>query len=324
LSTKQLGGLVDEMKKLLPWDEVQEITFECEPGTITEGKLEILREIGVTRLSLGIENFHDEILKANGRAHLSKEIDRAYAFARKIGFPQINIDLIAGMVGETEDNWRDCVRRAVEMAPDSITVYQMEVPFNTTISKEMRINGQEVAPVATWAQKRAWVNYCFAEFEAAGYTVTSAYTAVKDRSKTSFVYRDLLWAGADMLGLGVSSFSHVSGTHYQNEPQFETYIQRVNNGDLPIQRAMTPTDTERFVREFILQMKLGAVKRSYFMDKYGVDMNRQFAVELDTLTREGLLNYDDAGARLNRDGLLQVDRLLPRFYLPEHRNARYA
>jgi len=324
LSTKQLGGLVDEMKRLMPWDEVEEVTFECEPGTLTEGKLEVLRAMGVSRLSLGIENFDDELLKANGRAHVSKEIDRAYTFARSVGFPQINIDLIAGMVGETEENWRETVRRGVELAPDSVTIYQMEVPFNTTISKEMRINGQEVAPVAGWPLKRAWANYAWEEFTKAGYTVTSAYTAVKDPKKASFVYRNLLWAGADMIGTGVASFSHVGGTHYQNEHQYETYIDRLAKGELPLLRALTPTPIERFVREFILQLKLGAVERQYFLNQYGVDMLVQFPTELAALRDQGFLSYDDQGVRLTRDGLLQVDRLLHQFFLPEHRNARYA
>jgi oxygen-independent coproporphyrinogen-3 oxidase len=324
LSTKQLGGLVDEMKRLLPWDEVEEVTFECEPGTLTEGKLEILKEIGVTRLSLGIENFNDAILQGNGRAHVSKEIDRAYAFARSVRFPQINIDLIAGMVGETEENWRDTVSRAVALAPDSVTIYQMEVPFNTTLSKEMRSQGQEVAPVAGWPLKRAWADYAFAEFEAAGYTVTSAYTAVRDPAKASFVYRNLLWAGADMLGLGVASFSHAGGTHYQNEHSYEAYIERLSRGELPIFRALTPTQLERFVREFILQLKLGSADRQYFLNKYGIDMHLQFAREFAALSAEGFLSTDDRGARLSRQGLLQVDRLLHQFFLPEHRNARYA
>ena len=113
ISSRQLTHLVESMKRLLPWDEAEEVTFECEPGTLTEGKLQVIKDLGVTRLSLGIENFDDAILQANGRAHASREIDRAYDFARAAGFPQINIDLIAGMVGETEDNWRDCVRRTV-------------------------------------------------------------------------------------------------------------------------------------------------------------------------------------------------------------------
>src|ERR1700688_2437265 len=110
------------MKKLLPWDEAEEVTFECEPGTLTEGKLEVLKKVGVTRLSLGIENFDEKILQENGRAHGVKEIDRAYQFVRSIGFPQVNIDLIAGMLGETEENWRDCVHKTIALDPDSVTI----------------------------------------------------------------------------------------------------------------------------------------------------------------------------------------------------------
>ena len=89
------------------------------------------KKSGVTRLSLGIENFDDKILEINGRAHLSAEIFRAYDWARDLHFPQINIDLIAGMVGETWDNWRECVRKTIDLSPDSVTIYQMELPFNT-------------------------------------------------------------------------------------------------------------------------------------------------------------------------------------------------
>src|SRR5947208_10681520 len=232
ISTRQLSKIVEAMKRQLAWDEAEEIAFECEPGTITEGKLQILKDMGVTRLSLGIENFDEGILKANGRAHGAEEIDASYEFARAIGFPQINIDLIAGMMGETAANWRDCVRKTIALAPDSVTVYQMEVPYNTTISKEMRVLGQAVAPVADWPTKRRWVDYAFSELEKVGYTVTSAYTAVKDPSRTRFLYRDLLWTGADMIGLGVASFSHVNGTHFQNEHDWDPYIDRVLQGTL--------------------------------------------------------------------------------------------
>ena len=324
LSTRQLGQVVDAMKRVLAWDKAQEIAFECEPGTITEGKLEILKAMGVTRLSLGIENFDEAILRANGRAHGAKEIDRAYSFARSVGFPQINIDLIAGMVGESDENWRDCVRRTIELSPDSVTIYQMEVPYNTTIFKEMRILGQTVAPVATWAAKRAWVDYAFSELERAGYTIGSAYTAVKNPSATRFLYRDLLWMGADMIGLGVASFSHVNGTHYQNEPDWDPYIEKVHQGTLPIWRALTPTDDERMIREFILQMKLGHVHSAYFDQKFGVDVHRRFAEPLRRLKEQGFVNFDSQNLHLTRDGLLQVDSLLHHFFLPQHRHENHS
>jgi oxygen-independent coproporphyrinogen-3 oxidase len=324
ISTSQLSRLVDAMKRLLPWDQAEEITFECEPGTITEGKLQVLRQMGVTRLSLGIENFDEQILETNGRAHGVREIDASYQFARAIGFPQINIDLIAGMVGETDENWRECVRKTIAMSPDSVTIYQMEVPFNTTMSKEMRVLGQAVAPVANWPTKRRWVDHAFSEMEKAGYTVGSAYTAVKDPSSTKFLYRDLLWTGADMIGLGVASFSHVNGTHFQNEHNWDPYIDRIHQGDLPIYRALTSTDEERMIREFILQMKLGHVRTEYFEQKFGVDVRQRFAAPLDHLKAEGFLRMDTENLRVNRDGLLQVDRLLHEFFLPQHRGARYS
>jgi oxygen-independent coproporphyrinogen-3 oxidase len=324
ISTRQLSHLVDAMKRLFPWDQAEEVTFECEPGTITEGKLEILKQMGVTRLSLGIENFDEHILVANGRAHGTKEIDTSYQFARKIGFPQINIDLIAGMVGETEENWRECVRKTIAMRPDSVTIYQMEVPYNTTISKEMRVLGQEVAPVASWPAKRRWVDHAFRELEKAGYMIASAYTAVRDAARTRFLYRDLLWTGADMIGLGVASFSHVNGTHFQNEHDWDPYIDRLHRGEFPIYRALTTNDEERMIREFILQMKLGRVRTGYFERKFGVDVRQRFAAPLGHLKDEGLLRMEPDDLLLNRDGLLQVDRLLHEFFLPQHRAARYS
>jgi oxygen-independent coproporphyrinogen-3 oxidase len=322
ISTTQLGRLVTGMRRILPWDQAQEVAFECEPGTLTEGKVKVLRDLGVTRLSLGIENFDEQILRTNGRAHGAREIDRAYGFITAAGFPQVNIDLISGMVGETEDNWRQCVRRTIELSPDSVTIYQMEVPYNTTIFKEMKILGQSDAPVAAWRTKREWVAYAFSEFERAGYTVGSAYTVVKDPSRTKFLYRDMLWQGADMLGLGVASFSHVQGTHFQNEHEFDAYRARLAEGRLPVFRALTPTDEQRMIREFVLQLKLGRVSRDYFARKFDVDVARRFAPGLDALARQGLAMVDAEAVRLSRDGLLQVDRLLPEFFEPEHRVAR--
>jgi len=324
LSVDQLKYLTDGMKKFIPWDEAEEVTFECEPGTLTSHKLKAIRDLGVTRLSLGVENFDDHILEINGRAHHSKEIARAYAYARELAFPQINIDLIAGMVEETAANWRECVRKTIEMSPDSVTIYQMEVPYNTTIYKQMKEEGKLVAPVADWDTKRGWVAWAFAELEKAGYTVGSAYTAVKNKAKTRFIYRDRLWAGADLLGLGVASFGHLQGAHYQNKHEFEPYLQAIQSGTWPIHRAFTPNDDERLIREFILQLKLGAVSCAYFENKFGVDPRRRFALPLQTIRDWGFGAVDGDIVRLNRDGLLQVDRLLHEFFLPEHKNARYA
>ena len=324
ISSRQLAQLVESMKAALGWGRPDEVTFECEPGTITEGKLKVIKEIGVTRLSLGIENFADHILQANGRAHGSKQIGESYELARAIGFPQINIDLISGMVGETTANWESCVKQTISLNPDSVTIYQMEIPYNTTIFHNMKVEGHTVAPVASWSLKRQWVDYAFAEFEKAGYTVASAYTVVRNAEKTHFVYRDLLWMGADMVGLGVASFSHVGGTHFQNVHEFEPYVSQLRAGKLPIYRALTPTAEERMIRELILQMKLGRVRMPYFESKFGVNIQERFAASIAGLREHGWLTIEDKTLRLSRGGLLQVDKLLHDFFLPQHRTARYA
>lgn len=322
LSPDQLVTLTDGMKRLLPWDEVEEVAFEGEPGTLTDHKLAAIRAAGVTRLSLGVENFDDHVLEVNGRAHRSREIGRAYEYAREIGFPQINIDLIAGMVEETEENWRECVRKTLAMSPDSVTIYQMEVPYNTTIYQRMRAEGKLNAPVADWDTKRRWVDYAFAELEKAGYSVGSAYTAVKSREKTRFLYRDKLWAGADLLSVGVASFGHLGGVHYQNQADFDPYLAAVRGGKLPVYRALTPSADERYIREFILQLKLGSVSAAYFAQKFGADPRERFSAPLATLKSWGFLTNGGDRIAVTREGLLQVDRLLHEFFLPEHRTNR--
>ena len=325
LSTKQLGGLVSRLTAKTPWASAEEITFECEPGTLTEGKLAAIRDIGVTRLSLGIENFDDHILEVNGRAHRSPEVYRAYDFARSLGFPQINLDLIAGMLGETDENWHSCIEKTLALQPDSITIYQMELPFNTTISGNLlNHTGRFEDKVASWPTKRRWVGEAFEAFEAAGYHVRSAYTAVRNPDTTRFLYTDRLWQGADMVGLGVASFGHINRVHLQNRDTWETYAEAVDRHEIPLSRAYRPTDEERMIREFILQLKRGAVRPSYFGEKYGVNLLTRFREQLESLQQAGYLREASASTiALTREGLLRVDSLLKRFFRPEHAGIRY-
>jgi len=327
LSAAQLRGLMERLQQILPWKGAEEVTFECEPGTLQQHKLETLKDLGVTRLSLGIENFDDKILHENGRAHLSGEIYRAYGWARDLKFDQINIDLIAGMVGETWDNWRECVRKTLELSPDSVTVYQMELPFNTVYSKELRLAGGDeppASPIADWPTKRAWVRHAFDEFGKAGYEVSSAYTVVKDRARCRFVYRDSLWHGADMFGTGVASFGHVNGVHVQNVDDWEHYVGTLLQQDkLPLARALPVKPKERLIREMILQLKTGRLEVEYFRRKFGADVLAEFAPAYQSLQEKGHLTITPGQVSLTEAGLLQVDRLLPEFFLPEHQGARY-
>jgi len=322
LSAAQIETLVEGLTKSVSWNSAEEVTFECEPGTLSRAKVKALAGIGVTRLSLGVENFGDEVLEENGRAHLSAEIYRAWEWIEEASFPSVNVDLIAGMVRETDDNWDRCIEKTVALAPASVTVYQMELPFNTVYSREM-LESDGRSRVATWSQKREWVRRAHARLKEAGYQVSSGYTLVRDPERTKFVYRDALWRGADMLGTGVASFSHVSGVHYQNLDRFDEYVEALDEGRLPISRALRVSDRERLIRELVLQMKLGSLDAGYFRYKFGASILEEFRAPFTSLRDEGYLDWNQDRIELTSEGLLRVDSLLPAFFLPQHRGARY-
>jgi oxygen-independent coproporphyrinogen III oxidase len=323
ISDKQLRYLVEGLNRHVSWANAEEVTFECEPGTLNKNKLQTLKEIGVTRLSLGIEHFDDEILAANGRAHLSPEIYRAYQWVREVDFPQINVDLIAGMIGETEEKWRQAVRRTLELQPDSLTIYQMELPYNTVISQDILKKGMQ-SPIADWATKRRWLNYAFEEFLAHGYEIAGSDIVATKKKTCRFIYRDALWHGGDMIGLGVSSFSHFGGVNFQNAHNFEEYVRIINEDRLPIYRAVSLTTKQRLIREMVLQLKTGKLDTGYFQDKFGVDVWDEFRPVYEGLLATDLLQRAGGAIELTRRGLLEVDHFLPEFFEPELRNVRYA
>ena len=170
--------------------------------------------------------------------------------------------------------------------------------------------------------ERRWVDEAFTAFRAAGYTQSSAYTVYRGTG-TSFLYRDALWHGADMLGLGVSSFSHLGGVHFQNEASFTPYLESVERGELPIWRAYAMGDDERLIREFILQLKTGRVDSAEFVAKFGVDPRERFRSALATHAEDGHLTLDGGVIHATPKGLLVVDSLLPAFFRPEHVTDRY-
>jgi oxygen-independent coproporphyrinogen-3 oxidase len=319
-----LERLVDRLRANVSWDKAEEVTFECEPGTLSEAKVQTLREIGVTRLSLGVEHFDDTVLRENGRAHESPEIYKAWPWIEAAGFYNTNIDLIAGMVGETWDKWRDAVARTIDLNPDSVTIYQMELPFNTVYSKDI-LGGVIETPVADWATKRAWVDYAFDELAAVGYSVSSAYTMVKHPERVNFSYRDNLWQGSDLLATGIASFGHVSGVHYQNHPEWEQYCGSLEAAALPLNRGLRISNHQRLVREMILQLKRGYLKIRYFREKFGVEIVERWAETWAGYEQDQLCTIDQELGRieLTRAGLLQVDSLLPAFFEPQHQGVRY-
>lgn len=230
------------------------------------------------------------------------------------------------MVGETWENWRENVRRTLELSPESVTIYQMELPFNTVYSKGLLETKQE-SSVATWQTKRDWVRFAFEEFQSAGYSISSAYTVVKDPSKVNFSYRDNLWR-ADLLATGLASFRRPEFTN--KACKYQQYINiLLEENRLPLGRAYQPSPLQCLIREMILQMKKGYLDVGYFNTKYEDSIVDRWQSEWNDLVREGFANMiegDDGRVtriELTMDGLLCVDGLLPRFFEENLRGTLY-
>jgi oxygen-independent coproporphyrinogen-3 oxidase len=146
---------------------------------------------------------------------------------------------------------------------------------------------------------------------------------VKDPERTHFVYRDSLWHGADMLGTGVASFGHMAGVHIQNVDSWEPYLEMINKGELPLARALPLSLRQLLIREMILQLKTGRIEPVYFRDKFAEDILHLFAGQFEQLQKDGFLEVQPEQITTTDLGLLQIDRLLPAFFLSEDRVSRY-
>lgn len=321
LTERQIAKLLRGLQEVFPWDKVEEVTFECAPKTVSLAKLRTLRQLGVTRLSMGVQHLDNEVLERNGRMHLVQDVEKAYAQVQEVGFDVVNLDLIVGLVGETEATFLGSVERCIELSPACVTIYQLEIPHNTPLYRALTV-AELPSVTPPWAIKRQRLTSGFALLEQAGYSLRSAYTAVRDPTLHRFVYQDAQYHGADLLGLGLSSFSYIRGVHFQNSTRMDAYLERVAQPEFPISRAYLLSREEQMVREIVLQLKLGGASREYFLDKFGVDVVVRFAPQLKSFQAERLLDFNAEGIQLTRAGLLRADRLITAFYAtqpsPEH------
>jgi oxygen-independent coproporphyrinogen-3 oxidase len=317
LTAAQTDRLLESVRRYFPWAEAAEVTFECAPDSVRDEKLDVMKRAGVTRVSLGVQQFDDRVLEANGRVHRVRSIERAYQAIRERDFTTVNIDLMVGLVGETEETFRYSIERTLALAPDSVTIYQLEIPHNTPLYRTM-VDRREAVALAGWDVKHVRLAAAMRRLVENGYTLRSAYAAVRDPERNRFLYQDAQYRGADLLGLGVASFSYFGDVHYQNTSTLDDYYAPLDRGELPLERGYALSKEERMVREFLLQLKLVRVSRDYFRRKFDVDVIARFSPALQEFRRQGLLTWDDCTLSVTLAGLPRVDRMIRAMYLPAH------
>ena len=221
-----------------------------------ENKVHTLSDLGVTRLSLGVENYTDEILRRQRARPLVQQVYTAWDWIQAADFHNVNIDLISGMVGETWDNWQYSIQDVIEMC-----ARQCDDLSDGTAVQHGLLQGRPRQTIGNTgrrlADEAAWVDQAFDQFLAAGYSVSSAYTLVKDPKRVASAIATICGRAAICWRPASPASGTSPAVHYQNRPEWEDYCGMLENGKLPLGRGLTTTPHGRLVRELILLLKRG-------------------------------------------------------------------
>jgi oxygen-independent coproporphyrinogen-3 oxidase len=319
LDLEQLENLFGHLKTLGFFQAVEEVTFECTPGTVNEEKLAGLKRLGVTRLSLGFESLDDKVLLASRRNVTVNDCLESFHQARRAKFDDIQIELVAGLAKDVEKTWLDSVAKVLELQPESISIHSVRqfarAPHQDPPCADGLLDWRPAPPL------HLWIELAFRLCEGAGYRIVDAHTAVRfpERRRSVFTVENF-WRGRDVLALGQSAVGYVQGMLYQNADSFSRYTEKVSSGRLAVHRALHLHPEERLRRELMLRLRTGVLDFDSFQRRHGVDLAEHFQREFKDLNAGGFLDFETDGVRLTRTGLIQLDRLLPKFFLPESRH----
>ena len=207
-----------------------EITIEANPGTVDREKFADLKNLGCNRISIGAQALRDSDLQSLGRIHSAADVESAFTAARQAGFANISLDLIADMPGVPSENWRFSIDRAVDLAPEHLSVYSLTVEEGTAFAARRRQGRLREVPADDQARTLEWTA---GRLRRAGYEhyEVSNYARPSYRSRHNWGY----WTGSTYLGVGVGAHSYVDGERFWNTRDLDDYLAAIAAGRSPCQ-----------------------------------------------------------------------------------------
>lgn len=304
LNERNLMRITETLHRCFDLDSgaLPEFTVEGEPVTLIEKKAEVLRKMGVNRISMGVQSLCDDVLKLTGRHDTEEKVRRAIGYAQATG-ARVNIDLMSGLAGETADTWRYSLESALETGAESITVYKTELYANTQYFKDLR-NDRIALP--TDDEEIELMRYALIRFEEADYLPWCFYTFTKD-GQHAHVHASRIWAGEDYFPFGVSAFGRLGAHLFQNTNDVNAYIEQVERGEAPIQRGHRMSALDEIVRGVLLGIKSNVVDLDAFRARHGFDLERLCGTAIAELVAKGYVERSDGALTLTREGMLQGD-----------------
>lgn len=310
LSAPQLEVLLDGLTKNLDLSVLEELTIEANPGDLDEDKIAVLKNSAVNRVSLGVQTFDDKMLKKIGRSHLEKDIYENIDRLKLAGFDNISIDLIYALPGQTMDQVKDNVAKAIALDIPHMSLYSLILENHTVFMNRMR---RGKLPLPKEEVEAEMFEYIIAELEHAGFE----HYEISNFSKPGFESRHNLmyWDNAEYYGIGAGASGYVNGVRYKNHGPIRHYLKAVEEGNARINEEHLSLREQMEEEMFLGLRKKTGVSKARFEEKFGTSFENVYGQVVRDLCHQGLLQVEGQQIRMTKKGLFLGDTVAERFIL---------
>ena len=310
LSAPQLEVLMDGLTKNLDLSVLEELTIEANPGDLDEEKISVLKNSAVNRVSLGVQTFDNKMLKKIGRSHLEKDIYENIDRLKLAGFDNISIDLIYALPGQTIDQVKDNVAKAIALDIPHMSLYSLILENHTVFMNRMR---RGKLPLPKEELEADMFDYIIAELERAGFE----HYEISNFSKQGFESRHNLmyWDNAEYYGIGAGASGYVNGVRYKNHGPIRHYLKAVEEGNARINEEHLSQREQMEEEMFLGLRKKTGVSMKRFEEKFGTSFDNLYGQVVRDLCHQGLLQVEGQQIRMTKKGLFLGDTVAERFIL---------
>lgn len=285
--------------------------MECNPGTIDEQKLRLMKHHGVNRISFGVQTFHDSLLHRIGRIHTAEQARTAIRDARAVGFQNLSLDLIYGLPGETLAMLQSDIDEALSLAPDHISIYGLQLEEGTAFWCQHEMGKLDLPDDAT---TEAMYDLMTETLPAHGY---ERYE-ISNFAKLGFESRHNLgyWQDKPYLGLGAAAHSYLDGVRYENTKDIAAYIDAIEHGTLPRTQEEPATRAIQMEEFAFLALRTAkGIDKAAFAQKFGVPLASIYEDAIMSMQQKGLLEETEESVHLTSLGMKYGNYVFEAFLL---------
>ena len=295
LNIAQLELLLRGFHERLELSELVEWTIEANPGSVSARKAALLKKLGVNRISLGVQSWDEELLKLLGREHNAPQAEESFRILRDAGFRNINVDLMFGLPGQTDDQWRATLEKTIALQPEHVSTYCLTYEEDTEFFLR-HARGEFRQDADADAE---FFEMTMAILEDAGYE----HYEISNYARPGFesVHNRAYWLGEDYLGIGPSAVSTIGMQRWQNVCDYRAYIDRALAGQSPRESSENLTDQMKRTERIALSLRT--------RDGVSAGDLKDFGTETDELVALGLLRQSNGNFILTRKGKALTDSI---------------